>query len=100
MKKFINLIKLLLILQLCRTWRLGQLLKYWPKTTQHQAVASQENRDFQTHKNPISNFAASRLSDFARMKPQEFLGSKVEEVPHEFQEDIYKIIHVSGVNSL
>ena len=39
----------------------------------------------------------SRLRDFTRMNPHTFYGSKVEEDPQEFIDEIYKILYATLV---
>ena len=41
----------------------------------------------------------SRLRDFVRMNPPNFLVSKVGEDPQEFIDEVYKIVHAMGVTS-
>ena len=40
---------------------------------------------------------ASRIRDFTRMNPPEFYGSKPNEDPQDFIEEIYKIVDIMGV---
>src|SRR5687767_15256047 len=40
---------------------------------------------------------ASRIRDFTRMDPPEFYGSKPNEDPQDFIEEIYKIVDIMGV---
>ncbi|XP_055818539.1 uncharacterized protein LOC129887455 [Solanum dulcamara] len=40
---------------------------------------------------------ASRVRDFTRMNPPEFHGSKVDEDPQEFIDEVYKIVSIMGV---
>ncbi|WMV54708.1 hypothetical protein MTR67_048093 [Solanum verrucosum] len=43
---------------------------------------------------------ASRVTDFTRMNPPEFYGSKVEEDPQEFIDEVYKIMIIMGVTQV
>ncbi|WMV46728.1 hypothetical protein MTR67_040113 [Solanum verrucosum] len=40
----------------------------------------------------------TRISNFTRINPLDFHGSKVDEDPHEFIDDAYKIIEIMGVS--
>ena len=40
---------------------------------------------------------ASRVRDFNRMNPPKFHGSKVEEDPHAFLDEISKVVNIMGV---
>ena len=42
---------------------------------------------------------ASRLRDFFRMNSPTFYGSKVDEDPEEFIDEVYKILYAMGVSS-
>ena len=65
------------------------------------------SRDLNTHVNtsmtPRVNVVGitltSRLTDFVRMNPSIFLGSKVGEEPLESLDEVYKIVHAMGVTS-
>src|SRR5688572_6162053 len=43
---------------------------------------------------------ASRVRDFTRMNPPVFYGSKVEEDPQEFIDQLLKIVNIMGVNPI
>jgi len=40
---------------------------------------------------------ASRLGDFTRMNPSTFFGSKVDEDPQNFIDEVFKIVDAMGV---
>ena len=42
---------------------------------------------------------SSRLRDFTRMNPPSFYGSKVEEDPQEFIDEIYNILYAMGLTT-
>ncbi|KAK4731588.1 hypothetical protein R3W88_024576 [Solanum pinnatisectum] len=42
----------------------------------------------------------SRLREFVRMNPPMFLGSKVEEDPQDFLDEVYKVVNAMGVTSI
>ena len=52
-----------------------------------------ENREVVPRPNQHVGTMASHLREFTRMNPPTFYGSKVEEDPHEFIDEIYKILY-------
>jgi len=56
-----------------------------------QAMMAQSNRDVGPHVNPIVNSTTLRVRGFVKFKPLEFYGSKVEEDPKEFVDEMYRI---------
>src|SRR5688572_20355502 len=55
------------------------------------AIAMQAGRNAPT--------PASRIRDFTRMNPPEYYGSKANEDPQDFIEEIFKIVDIMGVSS-
>ena len=68
-------------------------------TTQAQAMMTQANREVAPHVNQNSITMASRLRDFSRMNPPMFIGSKVNEYPQEFLDEVFEILYAIGVSS-
>ncbi|XP_049378245.1 uncharacterized protein LOC125843042 [Solanum stenotomum] len=69
-------------------------------TTQAQAKTAHANRKVGPRANPNASTMTSRLRDFTKMKPLIFLGSKMNENPQEFLEEVYKIVDAVGVTSI
>ena len=68
-------------------------------TTQAQDMTTQTNREVVPRAYQQAATMASRLRDFTRMNPHTFYGSKVEEDPQEFIDEIYKILYAMGFST-
>ncbi|KAH0776721.1 hypothetical protein KY290_008132 [Solanum tuberosum] len=62
-----------------------------------QAMTTQANREIVVSMNPNMGTAASRVREFTRMNRPKFHGSKVEEDPQEFIDEVYKVLMIMGV---
>uniref|UniRef100_M1DIU1 Gag-pol protein n=1 Tax=Solanum tuberosum TaxID=4113 RepID=M1DIU1_SOLTU len=61
-----------------------------------QAMANQANHGAQAPQAPTP---ASRVRDFVRMNPPEFYGSKLDEDPQEFSDEVHKLLAIMGLRS-
>ncbi|WMV33244.1 hypothetical protein MTR67_026629 [Solanum verrucosum] len=65
-----------------------------------QALMVQDNREVVAPANPLRGMGSSRVREFFRKNPSEFSGSKVEEDPNGFIEEVYKILAIMGMTSI
>ncbi|XP_069150302.1 uncharacterized protein [Solanum lycopersicum] len=68
-------------------------------TLQAQSIMTQHNRDVAPRPHYQVTTMDFRLRDFTWMNPPTFYGSKVDEDPQEFLDDVYKVLYDVGVNS-
>ena len=68
-------------------------------TTQAQSMMAQANWEIETSMNKNCSKMDSHLRDFTRMNPLMFYGSKVNEDPQYFIDQVYKILLTMGVTS-
>ena len=68
-------------------------------TTQAQTMMTQDNREVIQREHQQVATISSRLMDFTRMNPPTFYGSKVEEDPQEFIDNVYKILYAMGLST-
>ena len=61
-------------------------------TDQIQAMTAKDNRDIPSLPHQQVTTMAFRLRDFTRMNPPTLYGSKVDEDPQEFIDEVYKIL--------
>ena len=67
-------------------------------TDQAQTMTSQANRDISPCPHQQVTTMAFRLRDFTRMNPPTLYGSKVDEDPQEFINEVYKILYAMLVS--
>ena len=64
-----------------------------------QVLATHVARDERVQVNPNANTTTSRSRDFTRMNPPTFYGSKVEEDPQGFIDEVMEILDAMDVSS-
>ncbi|PHU13887.1 hypothetical protein BC332_15092 [Capsicum chinense] len=69
-------------------------------TTLAQLVATHNERPTVISANPVANLAAARIWDFTRMNSLTSLGSKVDENPQEFLDQVQKVKNAMGVTTV
>ena len=61
-------------------------------TTQAHAIIAKDTREGAPWENPHASTMASRQRNFTRMNPPIYFGSKTNEDPHEFMDEVHKIL--------
>ena len=68
-------------------------------STQALAMMAKANREGAPHVNQNASTTASHLWDFTRMNSPMLFGSKINEDPQKFLDEVYKIFYVMGSSS-
>ena len=68
-------------------------------TTQPKAMIDQANGEVAPRVNQNPSTMACRLRDFTRMNPHMFFGSKVNEDPPDFLDEVYMILYAMELSS-
>ena len=69
-------------------------------TTLAQSMAAQNERPPVISANPVANPKTARVWDFTRMNPPSFHGSKSDEDPQEFIDQVQKVIDIMVLTSI
>jgi len=62
-----------------------------------QSMTAQANWKVVVHVNPNVGTVISRVREFTRINPQDLHGSKVDEDPQEFINEMYKVLMIMGM---
>jgi len=65
-----------------------------------QAITAQANREANSPMNPNVSTTTARIRDFTRMNPLKFHGSKLDEDPKEFIDEVYKIVGIMVLSTV
>ena len=77
---------------------LGKHVSHVEFTTLAQSMAAQNEWPPVIPANPVATSKASRVRYFTRMNPPSFHGSKSDEDPQEFIDQVQKVIDIMGLN--
>lgn len=67
---------------------------------QDQTITAQANREVVPREKQHASTIASCLRDFTRINPPKYFGSKVDEDPQDFLDEVYNILFSMGMSSM